>query len=251
MSHARRRFALRRLPRDLGRALIWLYRHTLSPLVGYNCRHLPTCSVYGDEAIARFGLWAGGWMTLARLLRCHPFGTSGIDNVPSEAPRGRALVSALALRALARGQCAIRRMIRKSVKRFSEKIMRKSSQALLRRFQEKAALLPFGNRQFPLRIVLLSLLGEETMRWKISPHGHDARQIDLLAVVALLIVIVSALLYFDRSPQPTDTAASSCRARACAGKQRSGLPPEPEEAVPRLRLGLLRTRLRRRRHRLG
>jgi hypothetical protein len=81
-------FGLRRLPRDLGRALIWAYRHTLSPLVGYNCRHLPTCSVYGDEAIARFGLWAGGWMTLARLLRCHPFGTSGIDLVPSEAPSG-------------------------------------------------------------------------------------------------------------------------------------------------------------------
>jgi putative membrane protein insertion efficiency factor len=81
-------FGLSRLPRDLGRALIWLYRHTLSPLVGYNCRHLPTCSVYSDEAIERFGLWAGGWMTLARLLRCHPFGTLGIDNVPSAAPPG-------------------------------------------------------------------------------------------------------------------------------------------------------------------
>jgi putative membrane protein insertion efficiency factor len=78
--------ALLRLPRQAGRALIWLYRHTLSPLVGYNCRHLPTCSVYGDEAIDRFGLWAGGWMTLARLLRCHPFGTSGIDLVPSALP---------------------------------------------------------------------------------------------------------------------------------------------------------------------
>lgn len=77
-----------RLPRRFGRALIWLYRHTLSPLVGYNCRHLPTCSVYGDEAIERFGLWAGGWMTLARLLRCNPFGTSGIDNVPLAAPQG-------------------------------------------------------------------------------------------------------------------------------------------------------------------
>jgi uncharacterized protein len=79
---------LSRLPRQAGRALIWLYRHTLSPLVGYNCRHLPTCSVYGDEAIDRFGLWAGGWMTLARLLRCHPFGTSGIDLVPSAVPAG-------------------------------------------------------------------------------------------------------------------------------------------------------------------
>src|SRR5579859_4540229 len=79
---------LLRLPRQAGRALIWLYRHTLSPLVGYNCRHLPTCSVYGDEAIERYGLWAGGWMTLARLLRCHPFGTSGIDFVPRALPAG-------------------------------------------------------------------------------------------------------------------------------------------------------------------
>jgi len=80
--------ALLRLPRNAARGLIWLYRHTLSPLVGYNCRHLPTCSIYGDEAIARFGLWAGGWMTLARLLRCHPFGTSGLDIVPQNAPPG-------------------------------------------------------------------------------------------------------------------------------------------------------------------
>ena len=79
---------VRRLPRNAGRALIWIYRHSLSPLVGYNCRHLPTCSVYGDEAIDRYGLWAGGWMTLARLLRCQPWGTSGIDNVPSEPPPG-------------------------------------------------------------------------------------------------------------------------------------------------------------------
>jgi uncharacterized protein len=79
---------VRRLPRNAGRALIWIYRHTLSPLVGYNCRHLPTCSVYGDEAIERFGLWGGGWMTLARILRCQPFGTSGIDNVPTTTPPG-------------------------------------------------------------------------------------------------------------------------------------------------------------------
>jgi uncharacterized protein len=80
--------AAQRLPRNAARAMIWIYRHTLSPLVGYNCRHLPTCSVYGDEAIERFGLWAGGWMTLARLLRCQPWGTSGIDNVPLTIPPG-------------------------------------------------------------------------------------------------------------------------------------------------------------------
>ena len=75
----------RRAPRLAGRSLIRLYRYTLSPLVGYECRHLPTCSHYAEEAIERYGLWAGGWMTLARLLRCQPFGTSGLDFVPDRA----------------------------------------------------------------------------------------------------------------------------------------------------------------------
>ncbi len=73
-------------PRRAGRSLIWAYRVTLSPLVGFRCRHLPTCSQYADEALDRFGLWAGGWMTLARLLRCQPFGTSGLDFVPQAVP---------------------------------------------------------------------------------------------------------------------------------------------------------------------
>jgi uncharacterized protein len=76
----------RRAPRLAGRGLIKAYRYTLSPLVGYHCRHLPTCSEYADEALDRYGLWAGGWMTLARLLRCQPWGTSGIDRVPDTAP---------------------------------------------------------------------------------------------------------------------------------------------------------------------
>ena len=58
-----------------------MYRYTLSPLIGFHCRHLPTCSDYGEQAIERYGLWAGGWMTLARLLRCQPWGTSGLDFV--------------------------------------------------------------------------------------------------------------------------------------------------------------------------
>ena len=76
----------RRAPRLAGRGLIRLYRYTLSPFVGYECRHLPTCSHYAEEAIERYGLWAGGWMTLARLLRCQPFGTSGLDFVPDRLP---------------------------------------------------------------------------------------------------------------------------------------------------------------------
>ena len=77
---------LRKMPRRLARLLIRAYRLTFSPLVGFHCRHLPTCSEYADEAIGRFGLWAGGWMTLARLLRCHPWGTSGLDYVPDALP---------------------------------------------------------------------------------------------------------------------------------------------------------------------
>jgi hypothetical protein len=72
----------------LARVIIAVYRLTLSPVIGTNCRHLPTCSQFADEAVARFGLWGGGWMTLARLLRCHPFGTSGLDFVPGKPPPG-------------------------------------------------------------------------------------------------------------------------------------------------------------------
>jgi putative membrane protein insertion efficiency factor len=78
--------AVTRAPRLAGRGLIQVYRHTLSPLIGLHCRHLPTCSEYADEAIGRFGLWAGGWMALARLLRCHPLGSSGLDLVPAALP---------------------------------------------------------------------------------------------------------------------------------------------------------------------
>jgi len=73
-------------PGLIARGLIKAYRHSFSSLTGFDCRHLPTCSQYADEAIERFGLWAGGWMTLARLSRCHPFGSSGLDFVPSSLP---------------------------------------------------------------------------------------------------------------------------------------------------------------------
>lgn len=58
------------------------YRLLLSPWVGQSCRFHPTCSVYALEALERHGALRGGWLTLRRIARCHPFGGSGIDNVP-------------------------------------------------------------------------------------------------------------------------------------------------------------------------
>jgi uncharacterized protein len=84
-SSPRRRASLAQV---LARGAVKLYRLTLSPLIGLNCRHLPTCSHYADDAFAKHGFWAGGWMTLARLLRCQPLGTSGLDFVPDTLPQG-------------------------------------------------------------------------------------------------------------------------------------------------------------------
>ena len=75
------------VPSLCGRAVVKLYRVILSPLIGFHCRYLPTCSDYADQALQRYGLWAGGWMTLARLLRCHPWGNSGLDFVPPVPPQ--------------------------------------------------------------------------------------------------------------------------------------------------------------------
>jgi uncharacterized protein len=68
--------------RLFGMGFIRLYQLTLSSLIGNSCRHMPTCSEFGYEAIARHGLWAGGFMTLFRVARCGPGGTWGVDPVP-------------------------------------------------------------------------------------------------------------------------------------------------------------------------
>jgi putative membrane protein insertion efficiency factor len=64
-------------------ALIRLYQWTLSPLLGPKCRFYPSCSNYALEAIQRFGILHGSWLTVRRLGRCHPWHPGGIDPVPA------------------------------------------------------------------------------------------------------------------------------------------------------------------------
>ena len=62
--------------------VIRAYQKLLSPIMGRNCRYLPTCSAYAYEAIGRFGVLKGGWLAMRRLGRCHPFAESRYDPVP-------------------------------------------------------------------------------------------------------------------------------------------------------------------------
>ena len=62
--------------------LIRIYQLTLSPLLGSNCRFQPTCSAYATEAIKKFGVLKGGYLSFRRLIKCHPFHEGGYDPVP-------------------------------------------------------------------------------------------------------------------------------------------------------------------------
>ena len=68
--------------KTLALGAIRLYQLTLSRVLPDSCRFTPSCSQYGYEALARYGLIRGGWLTLKRLARCHPFSPGGYDPVP-------------------------------------------------------------------------------------------------------------------------------------------------------------------------
>ncbi|KMT65973.1 membrane protein insertion efficiency factor YidD [Catenovulum maritimum] len=62
--------------------LIKLYQYLISPLLGPRCRFQPTCSNYALIAINRHGLRIGGWLTIKRVIKCHPLSAGGYDPVP-------------------------------------------------------------------------------------------------------------------------------------------------------------------------
>ena len=82
------RFLLR-VPALLLMLLVRVYQLVVSPLLGPSCRFYPSCSAYGLEALRVHGAVRGTWLTVGRLLRCHPWNPGGVDEVPP-ARTGRA-----------------------------------------------------------------------------------------------------------------------------------------------------------------
>lgn len=64
--------------------LIKLYQTIISPLIGPKCRYEPTCSHYMLEAMQTHGTFYGTYLGVRRILRCHPWGGSGYDPVPTK-----------------------------------------------------------------------------------------------------------------------------------------------------------------------
>nr|WP_259345119.1 membrane protein insertion efficiency factor YidD [Candidatus Liberibacter sp.] len=85
----------KKFPKTLGRligiGLIRIYQLFFSRIFGNSCRYLPTCSEYGYESIARYGLLIGGWLTVLRIIKCNPLGSHGFYPVPDSFPKNTIL----------------------------------------------------------------------------------------------------------------------------------------------------------------
>lgn len=71
--------------RAISKSLIFLirgYRFLVSPLLGNVCRFIPTCSCYAIEALQSHGIFYGIYLSVRRILRCHPWHEGGHDPVP-------------------------------------------------------------------------------------------------------------------------------------------------------------------------
>jgi putative membrane protein insertion efficiency factor len=62
--------------------LIRSYQYLLSPFLASSCRYVPTCSQYAIEAISEHGVFKGLFLTIKRLVCCHPWHAGGYDPVP-------------------------------------------------------------------------------------------------------------------------------------------------------------------------
>ncbi len=69
------------MARSFALRLIRIYQRYISPALPPSCRFVPTCSEYGYEVIAKYGIIKGGWLAAWRIVRCNPFGRGGYDPV--------------------------------------------------------------------------------------------------------------------------------------------------------------------------
>jgi len=73
-------------PRLLMIFAVRCYRYAISPFLAPSCRFHPTCSEYAISAFGRYGVIYGGWLTVKRLSKCHPFHEGGFDPLPEKKP---------------------------------------------------------------------------------------------------------------------------------------------------------------------
>jgi putative membrane protein insertion efficiency factor len=72
-------------------AAIRAYRYIISPMLGPTCRFYPSCSCYAEEALQQHGALRGSYLTVRRLLRCHPWHEGGYDPVPPSTTNNEAI----------------------------------------------------------------------------------------------------------------------------------------------------------------
>ncbi len=65
----------------LATSLIKVYKYAISPILPSSCRFYPSCSEYAIDALKKYGLLKGSWLTLKRIARCHPLSAGGHDPV--------------------------------------------------------------------------------------------------------------------------------------------------------------------------
>ncbi|MDA8105213.1 MAG: membrane protein insertion efficiency factor YidD [Nitrospiraceae bacterium] len=62
-------------------AIVKLYKFLISPILPGSCRFVPSCSEYSLEALEKYGALKGAWLSVRRVVRCHPFHPGGFDPV--------------------------------------------------------------------------------------------------------------------------------------------------------------------------
>ena len=72
---------INKILKNMAISFINLYKYLISPLLGNNCRYLPTCSEYTKESIIKYGVIKGFWLGLKRIAKCHPWGKGGYDPI--------------------------------------------------------------------------------------------------------------------------------------------------------------------------